>query len=751
MKLSLQYQKLSNGRLCLTTAHLAYSYYANYLKETLKIMINVNNDRLSLLLELENTKSLYYGIKILFKNYMIKKQLDNELTVKKFVQDEYENSQDEKNKKPFTQSPYNDYFYYMKELYDSCNKTTDVEKGIEKTNCDEEICKRTIDFLQFYIDINNLNEFRDNMYDLYGNIANDFNKLLGSFLCYIFYSDSNGEKFLLNSDFDSDTPINMFNEIHYAYSVVKKHKKLRSDFYGNMQYNTYYISSIDDEILLGKKQNEKDKKKQIYDKENEDDKKVDKTDKINYSNVLSFCFDLQKGNINNGSESIYVAALYKGDKTLKDEEQRQLAKKLIYPLCFRNKLKKLFERDIENLLSKCYNNSFDEIKKFNETPVILHLTDLHISKKNFNEIMDLIDKESFKCEIYKYDLMIISGDVIQGIGTAYELEENYELAATVITKIARKIWSKNNKLRNDWQKRIIIVPGNHDYAMMNELSAVQENRKLQYGFASSNEGSIMAKFTYYINFVRKLLGVPIGNLIDNRLNENRNYKSMNLSICCLNSCVKENPLRTNKVQLDKLWIEEQIKHLMASKIDSQINLCVVHHAPGYKINYAVDKYKFKWDVLSGNNWDINKELRKIIDLFISRNPIPEDKMKLIQKVIKDDNLYDDLKRYQDERLNIENDYVSAFISELKEDIMISDKDITNYKNQITELNNVFKFDYVLAGHEHSSRNEIIDELNTYVGDIFFNKEKGKLNYAVLRQSTENEKNKYHSELFIETI
>ena len=59
-----------------------------------------------------------------------------------------------------------------------------------------------------------------------------------------------------------------------------------------------------------------------------------------------------------------------------------------------------------------------------------------------------------------------------------ELEKNYECAAEVIRELAFQIWSRpalrrggkqTRMLDQDWKKRVLIIPGNHDYASMNEL------------------------------------------------------------------------------------------------------------------------------------------------------------------------------------------------------------------------------------------------------------------------------------------
>lgn len=106
------------------------------------------------------------------------------------------------------------------------------------------------------------------------------------------------------------------------------------------------------------------------------------------------------------------------------------------------------------------------------------------------------------------DFLVITGDVAQGRSSAGDLERNYDCAAEVIRSLAFHIWSEDDGgkfLRQDWKRRTIIIPGNHDYASMNELETQhgESHRASAGGRPAAKEGSAMAKFTYYINFVRR--------------------------------------------------------------------------------------------------------------------------------------------------------------------------------------------------------------------------------------------------------
>lgn len=188
-----------------------------------------------------------------------------------------------------------------------------------------------------------------------------------------------------------------------------------------------------------------------------------------------------------------------------------------------------------------------------------------------------------------------------------------------------------------------------------------------------------------------------------------------------------------------------------SKERAKTNICVVHHAPGYNINYAADKYDFLWDKVKENKCDIDNEFREIIKLLDARKIIPKEQMMLIKEISKDDALYDNLLRYCEKCEQREDDYVSSFISELKEDIELSNLDKENYNNQLIDLNKKLNFDYILAGHEHSLRQYDDQGLKANIGDLFYKNDKDKLHYAILRQSTDFEKFKGAGELIVENV
>lgn len=231
---------------------------------------------------------------------------------------------------------------------------------------------------------------------------------------------------------------------------------------------------------------------------------------------------------------------------------------------------------------------------------ILHLTDLHLQKSNSEQAVNFSDNIEKMVDLGDpIDLLVITGDIVQGNASAGVLEENYNIADKFIRKLAVKLWRKpNGYVRSDWQKRVIIIPGNHDYASMNELETMSvpgAKRITGMGYPAKNEGGPMVKFAYYINFVCHLLGMELDDLIENDLNELRCYRELGLAVYALNTVSQTGPLRTNKVLLDSEIIKRFAK---VADTEDQFRLLLCHHSPHYELDYLMDRYYFFSDKIS---------------------------------------------------------------------------------------------------------------------------------------------------------
>lgn len=264
-------------------------------------------------------------------------------------------------------------------------------------------------------------------------------------------------------------------------------------------------------------------------------------------------------------------------------------------LFLRGRLIKVLSHDLFQLLSD--RNEYRGIrrKSAKDGPLrILHLSDLHIEEGNYGDILECVQQLELQDA---FDFMVITGDVAQGRCSAGELETNYLYAAQVIRALAFQIWAVPRRedelvLEQDWKKRLIIIPGNHDYASMNELETQHDetHRASISGRPAAMEGSAMAKFTYYINFLRQLLDIDTGALIDNGMNELRSYDEMKVSFLALNTSIMANPIRNNKVHLDAKFIKRVTAKLTSGDYAQNQVVCLSHHGPGYDVDYVSDQY-----------------------------------------------------------------------------------------------------------------------------------------------------------------
>lgn len=352
-------------------------------------------------------------------------------------------------------------------------------------------------------------------------------------------------------------------------------------------------------------------------------------------------------------------------------------------LFLRGKLAQALARDLTGLLTVA--REFRSIRRRSPEPgplKILHISDLHVTEKNCTQLIE--DIQELKLRDVPFDFLVITGDVVQGRLAAGDLEQNYECAAKVIRALAMRMWGEDQDgkkvLCQDWKRRTIVIPGNHDYASMNELETQhgENHRASESGRPAAQEGSAMAKFTYYINFVRKLLDIESGELIDNSLNELRCYDKMGVAFLCLNTSVMANPARNNKVHLDEGFVRRAIRQLSAEK-EKQTLVFLGHHGPAYEIDYVADEY-----LESFICHEITQGFKDAL-----RKKLPEDQKRALNE----------LKQRMDELItpssgdDLDNDFVQAWLlknepKELPPDIkdkVIKRRKKTRLYNQLTFL------------------------------------------------------------------
>ena len=286
---------------------------------------------------------------------------------------------------------------------------------------------------------------------------------------------------------------------------------------------------------------------------------------------------------------LYKNKVVKGKKPQKVDLSPEDLKKLRNVLFLRDRLEIVLEKNIAELIGMI--NSYDYVKPLavGRDPRILHISDLHIMAKNKDKTIPdhklLLDEVQREFNGKKPDLLLITGDVILGNYSAAGLQDTYDNALKVIKEIAATLWKEEENIRSDWNKRILISVGNHDYASMNELEATNKKRITTSG-KPGELGDVMIKHSYFVHFIHRLLGNDIDDIIKNDLNQVVNYKKLGLSVINVNSNSNVNPLRTNKVRINENAVKAAIANV---KLADRI-VYMVHHTPIYKIDYIDDVY-----------------------------------------------------------------------------------------------------------------------------------------------------------------
>ena len=450
-------------------------------------------------------------------------------------------------------------------------------------------------------------------------------------------------------------------------------------------------------------------------------------------------------------------------------------------LFLRGRLIKVLSHDLFQLLSD--RNEYRGIrrKSAKDGPLrILHLSDLHIEEGNYGDILECVQQLELQDA---FDFMVITGDVAQGRCSAGELETNYLYAAQVIRALAFQIWAVPRRedelvLEQDWKKRLIIIPGNHDYASMNELETQHDetHRASISGRPAAMEGSAMAKFTYYINFLRQLLDIDTGALIDNGMNELRSYDEMKVSFSALNTSIMANPIRNNKVHLDAKFIKRVTAKLTSGDYAQNQVVCLSHHGPDYDIDYVSDQYyesliceeitkKFRdyfysqflnpstpdatsvtkdemeacWDqvehatpeICEGKtlqNRDAYEELLKneSVQAWLwetGAERIPVDIVNRIRKKRRKSRLYADYQillageSFPDQYAS--NEQYQKIVSSIQLAAKVSKSDLERFNPEFKKLYDTGKISVTLSGHTHKQSQSV--EKNSYTANRFFSK------------------------------
>lgn len=232
------------------------------------------------------------------------------------------------------------------------------------------------------------------------------------------------------------------------------------------------------------------------------------------------------------------------------------------------------------------------IGKYKNKINILHLSDMHITS-NSDEyaarfLMNFKDTELYKLEedkinieqkkdIKEIDVIAVTGDIANAGTSSKEMLANYYMASKEIKKIAKSL------LGNTWKERLLIVPGNHDYGMINELKINLHDRSYKSVDLSKDSTEFEKFIFFYLIFENELLNGKIENM--SQLSHPKEVKynidnNTKISFYLFNTAFFANTIRSNKIRLkyDDNIINDT----------NDINILLMHHTPLLEINYYLD-------------------------------------------------------------------------------------------------------------------------------------------------------------------
>lgn len=637
----------------------------------------MERSKLMQLLDLENTRIIYNGIKKLNDLYQ------NEKDVQNLVKSEYENCKDKDGDKNIwlRQNTMCDFFRFM------C---------LEKSSLESDDIERIAHMLLLYNKVTDMLEEHQRMsiekdyVSAYTKVCEYICKIAKSQECYLIHLTSAGGHML--AQYSEQFDVNKENE-NVNLIIKKVHKKI----------GTLDEAGLEETVIL-----------------NED--------------MLILMLLVSRRRDEKYKQKVGIVL-----KDVNPASKKEVSRSILF---LRQQLQQLLERDIYAL--QHFQMSYEAVMPITQNQdvlKILHITDLHVSDGNEKKIVDAIKESNWMWNNEKLipDLILITGDVVQGRNAASDMEANYEKAAHVIRELAVKLWFNHNEIKDqifDWKKRIIIIPGNHDYASMNELKAAHINRTTSTGVPAEEEGSPMVKFGYFINFLQRLLDVDMAEMIRNNLNGYRVYEAMGLEIVCLNTVSEASMWRNNKMTLDKKFVESIPD--CSDRKQAPFIIYLGHHTPIYKNSYNKDNYWF-WG-MTNEMYNFFCEVIQIIEKGSSDSNTNKIKEELQKK--EESSYFKALKNSGDSALKndttylikhgheLNNERCKNIICEYNKNKLMERIDYDEYAEYYKKLNSKLPNDIFLGGHTHvfaSNVNQTIFE-----GPRFFNaSEQTTLHYGVL--------------------
>lgn len=634
----------------------------------------MNKMELAYFLDLENTRIIYNGIRKLNERHW------DEKDILKLVQEEYKECKEKKGDKEewLPQNTMTEFFKFL------CAGKKEPDEN------------RIANMILLYQKVTALLEGHDEIslgkeyVGAYTELCKYMNNIAHSKQCYMIHLSSNGGHVLAHSsnEFEVDGESKAFHTI-----ITKVHKAV-----GNLAEVGF-----------------------------------EETIKEGENNLLIFVLHVSRRRDEKYKQTVCIVL-----EGADSQERQEIGKSILF---LRQQLQELLERDLYAL--QHFQISYEAVMPLNSDSLkILHITDLHVSEDNEAGIRKVIRETDWKYEegLLVPDLILITGDVVQGKNAASDMEINYEKAAVVIRELVNKLWIENPEAKEkiyDWKKRIIIIPGNHDYASMNELKASHINRATTAGLPADEEGSPMVKFGYFINFLQQLLDINMSEQIWQNLNEYRVYNAMDLEIICLNTVSEASMWRNNKMALDEKFIERLPKK--NADQNQPFVICLGHHSPLYRNDYNADCY---WS--PGITNEALGLLGKIVETV--QDGIKENSREKTQKTLekmKESNVYASIKKRKETALysdvtyllkhghEFSNERCRNIVNEYAKNLQMQEYDYNKYRECYGKLKEKVMPDIFLGGHTHELAHN--SAKNIIEGPRFYNAKESDttINYGIL--------------------
>ncbi|MBD5148135.1 MAG: hypothetical protein HDT19_05065, partial [Oscillibacter sp.] len=209
---------------------------------------------------------------------------------------------------------------------------------------------------------------------------------------------------------------------------------------------------------------------------------------------------------------------------------------------------------------------------------ILHISDMHIQKKDENEIREIVGKliadikNVQKEKDIAIDLICFTGDLIQRGDMAEKGENQWQLADDIlITPLMNTLALPRDKFG--------LIPGNHEVDTSEILFAVEKGLKIKNlqdinNIVDNFDQSYNKRLSYFYSIVKKRL--PNTRFGDLGYSYKKQINGLNVGIACVDSAWRSSG--KGAVERGTLYVSiKQIQRLYREISGSDLTICMMHH------------------------------------------------------------------------------------------------------------------------------------------------------------------------------